>query len=200
MPSGVSDLLSTAALYFNFNQTNYDGSGFRSLALQKDKPADTVANPFATPSTGSQQNLLASLNSGWRFEQVLVPIPSQVNFKTPATVGQLTASSNPFDGISCPDPKLSQFLLNGTPASVVMPVLYPRTNQFTVEFWFRFPKDAAANLPKPNYLFTMGLKQSTSINEAMSIYIDKDGLLKCAPFGLSAAPETILVYEGVYPY
>lgn len=81
-----------------------------------------------------------------------------------------------------------------------MPVLYPRTNQFTVEFWFRFPKDAATDLPKPNYLFTMGLRQNTTSAEAMSIYIDTDGLLKCAPFGISAPPSTILVYDGVNPY
>ncbi len=46
----------------------------------------------------------------------------------------------------------------------------------------------------------MGLKQGGATNEAMTIYIDNDGLLKCAPFGLGQAPEKILVYEGVYPY
>lgn len=46
----------------------------------------------------------------------------------------------------------------------------------------------------------MGLKQKETTNEAMTIYIDNDGLLKCAPFGLGGAKESILVYEGVYPY
>ena len=80
-----------------------------------------------------------------------------------------------------------------------MPVLYPRTNQFTVEFWYRLPKDQVY-VSKPNYLFTMGLKQNLITNEAMTIYIDNDGLLKCAPFGLGGAKESILVYEGVYTY
>jgi hypothetical protein len=38
VPDGEVDLISLAALYYNFNQTNYDGSGFRSLAQEKDKP------------------------------------------------------------------------------------------------------------------------------------------------------------------
>jgi hypothetical protein len=36
------------------------------------------------------------------------------------------------------------------------------------------------------------------MHEAMTIYIDTDGLLKCAPFGRDG--DSILVYDGVYPY
>lgn len=34
----------------------------------------------------------------------------------------------------------------------------------------------------------------------MTIYIDTDGLLKCAPFGMKASKDTILVYDGINPY
>jgi len=54
-------------------------------------------------------------------------------------------------------------------------------------------------LPSLHYLFTMSLNQTdSSISEAMSFYIE-DSQLKCAPFGIKGAPETILVYDGVYP-
>jgi hypothetical protein len=36
------------------------------------------------------------------------------------------------------------------------------------------------------------------MHEAMTIFIDSDGLLKCAPFGRDG--DYILVYDGVYPY
>ena len=66
----------------------------------------------------------------------------------------MSASVNLYDGLSCPDPEFNQFYLNGSPASLMIPVLHPKTDTFTVEFWFRIPK--GAELPKPNYLFTMG--------------------------------------------
>lgn len=49
------------------------------------------------------------------------------------------ANSTLYDGMSCPDPTNNQFLLNGNSASLILSVLNPKTNQFTVEFWFRFP-------------------------------------------------------------
>jgi len=34
----------------------------------------------------------------------------------------------------------------------------------------------------------------------MTIFIDKDGLLKCAPFGVNSSPNAILTYTGFRPY
>lgn len=129
---------------------------------------------------------------------MLVPETARINFDKPGTAGQLSATSPLFDGIQCPDPRKNQFLLKGKPASVKLSLLQPRTNEFTVEFWFRFPKDAK-DLPSPNYLFTMAVQNNGVAKEAMTVFIDTDGLLKCAPFGVDSSRETILVYGNVRP-
>ena len=42
--------------------------------------------------------------------------------------------------------------------------------------------------------------KSSATTEAMTIYIDKSGNLKCAPFGLTASKSTRLTYSGVKPF
>jgi len=77
-------------------------------------------------------------------------------------------------------------------------VKQPKTDKMTAEFWFRFPS-ATDGLSTPNYLFTMS-RASGLKSEFMTIYVDADGLLKCAPFGINSDPSTILVYKGIKVY
>jgi hypothetical protein len=119
------------ALWFNFNQTNYDGTSFKPMGKTGDaKTTDqTIVNALAGPGTNSGQvGMIAASNSGWSFRQVQVPFPSNLNYKNPSTLGTLKATESLFDGVSCPDPQNNQFLLNASPASIMMPILYPKTN------------------------------------------------------------------------
>jgi hypothetical protein len=64
----------------------------------------------------------------------------------------------------------------------------------TVEFWFR-TKDVAP-VDEQHVLFEMNAGSEPSL----TIYIE-DGLLKCAPFGITTDGDhhLVLVYEGILP-
>lgn len=200
LPEGMTELLSSAILHYKFDAGNYDGSTFKSLVAPRPVDSSSIASLFAPASSSvDQPGLIASIGGGLEFESVLVPLIDQVNYASPDWSGQLNATSTLFDGVGCPDPDLSQFLLSGSQAAVSLTVLSPKTDKMTVEFWFRVA-DSVASMPSPNYLFSMSSSRPDgSTSESMAIFIDKDGLLKCAPFGTDSDPATILVYEGVIP-
>ena len=122
----------------------------------------------------------------------------------PKTVGQLKATTNLYDGVGCIDmnaPKMSEKLgtnaglhLQGA-ASLEMTVKFQATDASTVELWFRRPSDSTVPPGSLVYLYTMS---ALGDEEAMSIYIDTDNKLKCAPFGRSQ-PDFIMIYEDADP-
>ena len=68
------------ALWFNFNQTNYDGTSFKPMGKTGEANTtgdQTIVSALAGPGTNAGQvGIIAALNSGWSFKQVQVPFPS----------------------------------------------------------------------------------------------------------------------------
>ena len=121
-----------------------------------------------------------------------------VDYKETASIGQLHANDTQWDGVACDQKEDSLVKLAGQGASLSLNQTFDVTNAFTVELWFRFDENSTAKLGDQNvtYLFTLNKGDS----EAMTIFIDEDGLLKCAPFGRKTADlETILTYGEIKP-
>jgi hypothetical protein len=185
-------LLRAASLNYNFEFSNYNGEGFWPMNVDENDRGDA----------GFQRDFLARVNNQMLFEELLAPIPENINYAEPSALGQLHAEEKLWDGMSCPDTVNNQLAFNGQGSNISLNVMFPITNQFTVEFWFRIPEEATFNSDKANILFTLAttVEEGEQAQEAMTVFIDKDGLLKCAPFGVGSSPNAILTYTGFRPY
>lgn len=86
--------------------------------------------------------------------------------------------------------------MGGVGAHFAMTVPVEATDRYTVEFWFRPDIAKGPELGRAQevtYLFTM----HDSPEEAMAIFVDETGQLKCAPLGRNGG--AVLTYDGIYP-
>ena len=153
---------------------------------------------------GPLKKVIATDLGGFAFRAIKIPV--NVNVNQPRTIGSMKATGNLFDGVGCIDmnaPKTSEKLgsnaglhLKGTGSSLEMTVNFKTTDATTVELWFRRPLESTVPPGTLTYLYTMSAKGEPE--EAMSIYIDIDNKLKCAPFGRNN-PDLIMVYEDAMP-
>lgn len=76
------------------------------------------------------------------------------------------------------------------------------TDRYTVEFWLKphLEKLAGQQANQRTYLMTLTTDQNGVQEESMSIYVDTDGQLKCAPFGPNSQENLILTFTGVKPF
>ena len=101
--------------------------------------------------------------------------------------------------MACPNAKENQAYFKKKGSSVSLTRSIDPTDKYTVEFWFKIPKDSTLSEKNEDgtYLFT--LSESSAETEKMTIFIDKEGL-KCAPFGMGSKKNVILRYSGIKPF
>ena len=117
----------------------------------------------------------------------------------PASVGQIHANTTLWNGVACPNAKFNLAYFNKKGSNVALTRSIEPTDSYTVEFWFKIPKGSTLKSKQDEtYLFTMS--EGSATTEAMTIYIDKSGALKCAPFGMTGSKSTVLTYSGIKPF
>lgn len=92
--------------------------------------------------------------------------------------------------------------INGSASYIGADLAVNATDRYTVEFWFKpHIEKLAGQASQRTYLMTLTTEQNGVSEESMSIYVDSDGVLKCAPFGPSSSSENlILTFTGVKPF
>ena len=140
------------------------------------------------------QLMFANEGLGFNFEPT--KLPTGVNFTSPASVGQIHAMMTPWNGVACPNAMENQAYLNEMGSNVQIEHFIDPTDRYTVEFWFRIPPGSQTpSMQDVTYLYTMS--EGSADTEAMTIYIDASGKLKCAPFGINSYSSNQLTYSGV---
>lgn len=71
------------------------------------------------------------------FDFIYENLPTDVNFQTPNTIGQLSATETQYN-VTCPSPVKRKMYLEGEGAKFNMAILVDSTTEYTVEFWFHF--------------------------------------------------------------
>ena len=138
-------------------------------------------------------------------------VPSNANFTNPVLYGQLQATQTQYN-VTCPAPSTSLMYLGGPGAKFDISVLVDKTDEYTVEFWFKSDVASYANLNQTRtYLFMMDgrsegkpLQQQDGFStNVMAIFVE-DSQLKCAPFGFTDSggfkdPDSVLTFKGINP-
>jgi len=132
---------------------------------------------------------------------VFTKVPSNTPYNQGILFGQLQANITQWNGISCPNPEPSQIYINGSDSYISADLAVNATDRYTVEFWFKpHLEKLQATTNQRTYLMTLTTEQNGVQEESMSIYVDTDGQLKCAPFGPNSQENLILTFTGVKPF
>ena len=148
--------------------------------------------------------------NGDGFEFIYMNVPSGVKFDQGAKqryYGQVEATHTNWNDVTCPSPENSQMFLGSKIEDGVMvsninsrqgaqfttAILVDKTQEYTVEFWFKANTNVADQLKQENerngksvtYLYQMKDQYG---KRAMDIFVEDD-VLKCAPFGYNDDAE-----------
>ena len=150
--------------------------------------------------------------NGDGYEFIYMNVPSGVKFDFDQDAkqryyGQVQATHTNWNDVTCPSPENSQMFLGSKIEDGVMvsdfnsrqdaqfttAILVDKTQEYTVEFWFKANTDVADQLKQENerngksvtYLYQM---EDQDEKRAMDIFVE-DGVLKCAPFGYNDDAE-----------
>lgn len=92
-----------------------------------------------------------------------------------------------------------QAVFNGPFAYVQTDIMVTSSSEFMIEFWFRIIDVLVEDNTKFVLFELSQILDDGTTEDSVSVYIDEDGLLKCAPFGRDRDDYLILTYDDIRP-